>query len=144
MINYTEVVVKSIWLRDKARSGLLSSKEIRAETVKLAMCSEWNPTQLAAIIGWHRSTLQKWMQEVDRPHEPLQGGVVVAAALDLVLSLQGAVANNQEPPRSIIRAAVESGFSTKLLAHLTGISLGTILYQQRKLREEKSDARSGS
>lgn len=143
MINYTEVVVKSIWLRDAAKGGKLSRKEVRAEVIKLAKCSDWNARQMAAIIGWHRSTLQDMLRDVDRPYQSLQGGTVIAGALDLVLSLQGAVANKQEPPRSIIRATVKSGFSTRLLAHLTGIPLGTILYQQRKLREEEDDADSG-
>lgn len=132
-------VLAAVNLRNRCATGLESVDWIKEQAAALVEAGFWNESQIAEICGLTRQAVSTMARrgEAVRPAERPQGGKLVAGALDAILELQGQVKSGRGYSREILRRVISTGTSTKLISRLTDIPIGTILYEQRKLKEEK-------
>jgi len=122
--------MEAIVLRNDVRSNQKSKEWIIEQVEKFSEQNFWSPTHIASLTGFSRAFVSH--RKSGRRSEV--SGKLDVATLDVILQLTG---NLEDPARgTLIRGVVATGTSTKLLSVLTGISLGTILYQQRTMKKE--------
>lgn len=132
-------LVEAIYLRDKSMSGLVGRKWAIEQMKKLASEDVWTDSQIGAILGYAPSSVRKHVakSEVRRGRKSPQGGTLHPSALDIMLHLTGTLTKEQQG--NLVVAAIKTGTSTKLISRLCGIPLGSVLYQQRKMKKELND-----
>lgn len=123
-------VIEALALRNAVRSNQKSKDWIIEQIDKMCAENFWNSTHIANFTGFSRS----FVSNRKSSGRSKVAGRLDITTLDVILELTGDV---EEPARStLIRTVIATGTSTTLLSVLTGISLGTILYQQRTMKKE--------
>lgn len=135
-----EYLTHAIDVRNKVEAGTESQEWVRARVLEMVEAGFWNDSQIAAICGYARQTVPKMARGVVRPAERPAGGRLAPKVLDVLLELRGATSQGRKPNPSLLRQAIETGTSTKLIARLSGAPIGVVLYQQRKAKQEKEVA----
>lgn len=132
-------VFAAIKLRNDVDSGLRDAEYIREQILALVEIGFWNDSQIAEIVGYKRQSVselaERW--KTQRLSKPLQPGRLDRKALDAILTLQGQTSLSTDHSAALLQAVVASKTSTRLINALTDISMGQILYQQRKLKKGK-------
>lgn len=135
-----KVLMDAIYVRNECNSGIRDRKWVVEQIHRLASEKNWSPSQIAAIVGYAPQTVRKKLGTLESKPE---GGKLNPAALDIMLTLMGTVTHEQRG--HLLAAAIATGTSTRLIARITGIPLGTVLYQQRLAKKENTnDARERS
>lgn len=131
-------IITAIGVRDRCRSGLVDKAWVNARTHEFIEDGFWSDGQIAAIIGWTRAYVWHQRRKLGKSegHAPAQRGVLVPSSLDILLEVSALSGKLTAQQRALLGEAVRMGTSTKLIAVLTGLSLGQILYIQRGLKED--------
>lgn len=142
MTTIEEQLVLAIHIRDRVAAGTESQSWVRTKVLELVADGFWNDPQIGAICGYSRQQVGKMAREASavRPSERPAGGRLAPEVLDLLLELRGSTSQGSEPNALKVLKAVRTGTSTRLIARLTGVPIGVILYQQRKDRREEEVA----
>lgn len=134
-----KALLDAIYVRNECRSGIRPRTWIAEQIDRLAREKNWSPSQIAAIVGYAPQTVRKRIGPLESKPE---GGKLDPAALDILLALMGNV--NAEQQGNLLTAAIATGTSTRLIARVTGIPLGTVLYRQRLAKKENADEHQGN
>lgn len=126
-------IVQAIAVRDKVAEGINTQEWVREQVLQMVEEGFWNDSHIAAITGYARQSVSKMSRGAVRPAERPAGGTLDPRALDVILELRGAVLAGRDANAALVQAAIATGTSTKLIARLTGIGIGAVLYQQRKM-----------
>jgi len=129
-------VTAAVNCRDRIASGAYAPEEVPVLIHRMIDDGFWSNAQIASIVGWRRQAVGKMARDAQRLSKPLRNGTLHAGALDVILLLQQQARAGTGTNDLLLSAAVSTGTSTKLISHLTGISLGKVLYQKRKLTNE--------
>lgn len=129
-----KALLDAIYVRNQCRSGIRPRKWIVEQIERLADEKNWSPAQIAAIVGYAPQTVRK---RLGARESRVEGGKLSPAALDIMLSLMGTVSSDQQA--NLLEAVIATGTSTRLIARVTGIPLGTVLYRQRVMKKENPD-----
>ena len=140
-MNHDEKVVKvfaAIKLRNDVDSRLHGPEFVREQILALVEIGFWNDSQIAEIVGYKRQSVSELAErsKVERLSKPLQAGRLDRRALDAILALQGQAVASTGVSGDLLSEVVATGTGTRLINALTGIPMGKILYQQRKLKKE--------
>lgn len=131
----TQFIVGAIYFRDQCRSGLRDSDWVREGIVRLIEEGFWNDSHIAALAGYARQSVSKLGRGRERPAQRPRGGTLDPGCLDLILELRAAVLAGKEASPGLVASAVKTGTSTRLIARLSGVRIGVVLYQQRRLKD---------
>jgi len=131
-----QALLDAIYVRNKVNSGMADRQWIVEQIVRLASEEVWTDPQIGAIVGYAPGSVRRQVVRANARvgQKPIEGGKLNASALDLMLTLTGDV--NKVQQANLLTETIKTGTSTKLIARVTGISLGLVLYQQRKLKKD--------
>lgn len=139
MPDLTLAILDAINVRNRVRSGLDGPEWVRQQLIRLVEEGLWSDPQIAALCQYARQSVAKIAAGVERPAQRPMGGALDVGSLDLILELRGAVVRGVDPSPLLIQGVIKTGTSTKLVSRLTGISLGVVLYQQRKMQSSTEE-----
>lgn len=133
-------LVRAIAIRGEVDRGTLDKKQVVDRVKALARDGCFSDAQIAAIVRYSRGWVVGHTRAV-RAASGLPspaGGVLERDSLDLLLTLTGDLPEDQRA--NLLQAVIGMGTGTRLISRLTGVTLGTVLYQQRRMKGEADDA----
>lgn len=131
-------LLHAIQVRNQVNSGMVGRSWIQEQVCKLAQENVWTDAQIGAIVNYTPGAVRRIVAKRNaRTSEPPEGGVLVAPALDIMLALTGKL--EKEHRANLLAEAIKTGTSTKLISRVCDIPLGSVLYQQRRLKKELND-----
>lgn len=130
-------LVDAINVRNEIDKGVHDNEWIREQALRLAREGVLNDSHIACLLDYSRSWVSALVrrQKARIGQQPPEGGALNRDSLDVLLTLAGGVEGPAQG--ALLRQAIAQGNGTRLISRFTGISIGTILYQQRKMKEEK-------
>lgn len=127
-------IMEALAIRNRVDLGFVDRPE-RHETVsRLIVEGLWSDRQIASIMKLTPGYVYSLGHDSRalRAASPASGaGRLDRGSLDLLLELSAITGELTDGNRALLRACLSTGTGSRLVSHLTGISLGAILYVQR-------------
>jgi len=132
-------ILEAIALRNKVAASLMSSTEVEKAVRSLAEGGVWTDVQIAGFIGYSRPYVWKITHPVraEVGTADLGGGRVPSACLDMLLELSAVKGALSDANRNLLSEVIRMGCSTRMIARVTNLRIGQVLYVQRKMAERK-------
>lgn len=129
-------LLDAINVRNEVDKGVRSKEWVEEQAQRLISEGFWSDGQVASIISYSSAWVGKVRRDTGArsPEERPGGGTLNRVSLDALLELSSP---DSGPIRgTLIRAVISDGTGTRLISRLTGVPLGQVLYQQRKMKKE--------
>lgn len=132
------MLVDAINVRNEIDKGIHDGDWVREQALRLAQAGVLNDSHIACLLDYSRSWVSALVrrEKARAGQEQPEGGTLNRDSLDVMLTLAGGVDGPAQG--RLLQELIAQGNGTRLISRFTGISIGTILYQQRKMKEESA------